>query len=198
MRRYVDQNGDGDINDDDRVIMGNPNPKFTGGFTMNFAYKNWSLDAAFVGVYGTQIVNGNNAVNYSVGWMARSHGNNIASEAYYGAYNAQTNPNGRFPALLSMPQTSTNDFQDWMIEDGSYLRLSNITLTYRFNFKPTSYIRNLDLSVTGRNLWLLTNYSGFDPDVNSFAGEGNGLRRGVDYGSYPNSRGVVFGLNLTF
>jgi TonB-linked SusC/RagA family outer membrane protein len=197
MRKYIDQNGDGMIDADDRTIIGNPNPKFTGGFSTSLTYKGLSLDVAFSYVYGNQIANGNNVANWSTGQRAKNFSNNIVAAAYYNAWNAETNPGGTAPALLSMINDTTTDFQDWIIEDGSYLRLSNITLVYRFGLEKL-HIRNIAVSVTGRNLWLLSDYSGFDPDVNSFAGDANGLRKGVDYGSYPNSKGVIFGLNLTF
>ena len=196
MRQYVNSNDkDNDINDDDRVMLGNPNPKFTGGFSTSFAYKGFSLDLAFTGVYGNKLVNANNLVNYNTTTQAKSSKNNIFREAYYGAWDAERNPGGKFPALGVGTQNVLADLMDWVIEDGSYLRLSNVTLSYRFNPKA-KWLRNVTVSVTGRNLWLLTSYSGYDPDVNSFANDG--LRRGVDYGSYPTSQAVIFSVGASF
>jgi len=194
MVNYLDLNGDGDVTDDDRTIIGNPNPKFIAGLSMTFTYKRLSLDFAFNSVYGNQIANGNSLQ------LDHSNGpNNITKKAYYEAY-----PNGNMQALLvsgnsnynSVVATQMQGFPDWIVEDGSFLRLSNVSLSYMWTLPRNRFAQSIRFSVTGRNLWLWTKYSGFDPEVNSFTNDPT--RIGVDWASYPNSKGVVFGLNITF
>lgn len=182
---FVDQNGDGNITDLDKVFIGNPNPKFTYGFTTSVNYKQLSLNVFMNGVYGNQIANGNllKIENSSLG-------TNITKSAYYDAW-SPTNPGGTKPRLLYV----NKDFTDRIIEDGSFLRLAMVTLNYRLPVKA-SWLSALDVYVTGRNLLTVTNYSGYDPEVNSFTYDP--MRRGVDWSSYPNTRSVVFGLNATF
>jgi len=182
---FVDKNGDGNITDLDKDFIGNPNPKFTYGFNSSVSYKQFALNVFVNGVYGNQIANGNllKIENTSLG-------TNITKSAYYDAWST-TNPGGAKPRLLYV----NKDFTDRIIEDGSFLRLAMVTLSYRLPVR-TSWMSNLDLFVTGRNLLTLTNYSGFDPEVNSFTYDP--MRTGVDWSSYPNTRSVVFGLNAAF
>ncbi len=182
---FVDQNGDGNITDLDKVFIGNPNPKFTYGLTSSVSYKQLSLNVFMNGVYGNQVANGNllKIENTSLG-------TNITKSAYHDAWSAN-NPNGTKPRLLYI----NKDFTDRIVEDGSFLRLAMVTLSYRVPVK-TGWLSSFDVYVTGRNLLTITKYSGFDPEVNSFTYDP--MRTGVDWSSYPNTRSVVFGLNATF
>ena len=182
---FVDKNGDGNITDLDKDFIGNPNPKFTYGFTSSVSYKQLSLNVFINGVYGNQIANGNllKIENTSLG-------TNITKSAYYDAWST-TNPGGTKPRLLYV----NKDFTDRIVEDGSYLRLAMVTLGYRLPIRA-SWLSAVDVYVTGRNILTLTKYSGFDPEVNSFTYDP--MRTGVDWSSYPNTRSVVFGLNATF
>ena len=96
------------------------------------------------------------------------------------------------------PCVGTAVFSDYAVEDGSFLRLSSATIGYTLPEKLTkkAYISRLRLYVTGTNLWLLTNYSGYDPEVDTR--RSTPLTPGVDYSAYPKSIGCVFGINLTF
>ena len=185
---YVDQNDDGVIDDKDLTIIGNPNPKFTGGFFFSFNYKNLALDINFNGVYGNDILNGNLIIENSV-----STTKNIRSDAYFKAWRADA-PSNAYPGLNSY--LSPVPILDRYIEDGSFLRLSNVTLSYRFKIKRIAWIKGVNISVSGNNLLLFTNYSGWDPEVNSFSYDP--MRVGIDWGSYPGSRSLIFGLGLTF
>ena len=194
--KFVDQNGDGAINDDDYVIIGNPNPKFTGGFYCSFGYRNLTLECNFTGVYGNDILNGNLCQEYNVG-PNNPNGNggpnnNIRPEAYFQAWRPDA-PSNKYPALGRYPGTS-NVLDRW-IEDGSYLRLSNISLSWRIPLKKT-WINAVNLTLSARNLWIWTNYSGFDPEVNSFAYDAT--RLGVDWSSYPTSKSYILNVGLTF
>jgi len=193
--RFVDQNGDGVIDDGDYVIIGDPNPKFTGGFYLSMTYKNLSLDVNFNGTYGNDVFNGNYVTELRVGVAGNTPTNNIRSEAYYEAWRPDAPTNGRYPGLGQSPDP--NIVPDTFIEDGSFLRLSNISLAWRIPLqKKLGWITAVSLSLSGRNLWLLTNYPGWDPEVNSFAF--NPLIRGVDWSSYPGSKAIIFGIGLTF
>ncbi len=183
---FVDQNGDGNITAADKVILGDPNPKFNYGFNSNLSYKQFSLNVFINGVYGNQIANGNKLKIEDT-----SAGLNITKDAYYQAWTPEQ-PGNLNPRLLY----KNGDFTDRILEDGSYLRLGMVTLGYKPVVKNLKWLKGLDLYVTGRNLLTITNYSGFDPEVNSFTNDP--LRSGVDWSSYPNTRSFVFGVNVTF
>ncbi|GAB3414431.1 TonB-dependent receptor [Niabella aquatica] len=183
--RYVDQNGDNNITDDDRVILGNPNPDFIYGFGFNFSYKKISLNAFFNGSYGNEIVNGNMLRLTNTNGLG-----NILASSYYNAWTA-TNPSNEYPRL----NYEETRFSDRLVEDGSYLRLSTVNLNYDLPLK-SKFLKQITFSVTGKNLWLLTRYSGYDPEVNSFGWDAS--RIGVDWASYPNSKAVTFGINAKF
>ncbi len=187
----VDQNGDGIITDADKTFIGNPNPDFTYGFGTNIEYKNFSLNAYFNGVFGNDIANGN-LIREA---FADGAGNiNIRKEAYYNAWSPE-NPNGTYPRLNYDLQDELA-FSDRMIEDGSFLRLQNVTLGYRIPMADKHFIESVDVSFSGHNLLLFTKYSGYDPEVDSFSFDNN--RTGIDWQSFPNQRAFSFGLNVTF
>lgn len=186
----VDQNGDGVITDEDKTFIGNPNPDFTYGFGTTLEYKNFSLNAYFNGVYGNDIANGN-LVREA---YADGTNQNIRKEAYYNAWSPE-NPDGTYPRINYDLQDELA-FTDRMVEDGSFLRLQNVTLGYRIPFGKKSFIETVDLSISGYNLLLFTKYSGYDPEVDSFSFDNN--RTGIDWQSFPNQRAYSFGINVTF
>ncbi len=191
---FVDQNGDGNITDADKTIIGNPNPDYTFGLGSSFDYKDFSLSLMFNGVYGNDIANGN------LFQTAYANGStkNVRVIAYEDAFNADTNPNGAYP-LVGVGEVGvdyTRDFNDRMIENGSFLRLSYVTLGYSIPVEHIDFIDGIKISFSGQNLWLLTDYSGFDPEVNSFAYDPT--RTGIDWGSFPNQRTFTFGINASF
>ncbi|MQP25654.1 SusC/RagA family TonB-linked outer membrane protein [Flavobacterium sp. LMO8] len=187
----IDQDGDGLITDRDKTVIGDPNPDFTYGFGSTLEYKNFSLSLAFNGVYGNEIANGNLAREaYADGTTQ-----NIRSSAFYNAWDATTNPNGSEPRI----NYDLNDdlgFTDRMLEDGSFLRLQYVSLGYSIPLSKKSIFSSADISVAGNNLLLFTNYSGYDPEVNSFSSDP--LRTGIDWMSFPNQRSYSINLNLTF
>jgi TonB-dependent starch-binding outer membrane protein SusC len=185
-----DQNGDGLINDSDKTIIGNPNPDFTYGFGSNLTYKDWTLNLFFNGTYGNDIANGN-LLNEG---YANGSPNNIRQEAYNNAWSV-TNPEGTYPRV-NYNLVDASGFTDRIIEDGSFLRLSNVTLSYRVPLAKDKVIESLDLSFAANNVLLFTNYSGYDPEVNSFSFDP--LRKGLDWQSFPNQKSFTFSLNLSF
>ena len=192
--KYIDQDGDGNITSADRTIIGNPNPDFTYGVGTTLQYKNLSLNVLFNGTYGNDIANGNLMETA----YANNNTKNIRVEAYEDAFNPDTNPNGSYPRLGTggFGIDYTTDLSDRIIEDGSFLRLSYVTLGYDIPVKKINGIESAKVTVSGQNLLLFTNYSGFDPEVNSFSFDP--LRIGVDWGSFPNQRTFTMGLNITF
>ncbi|RYZ30132.1 MAG: TonB-dependent receptor [Chitinophagaceae bacterium] len=190
---FVDKNGDGNITDLDKDFIGNPNPKFTYGINSSVSYGDLSLNVFITGVQGNQIANGNKLKmeNTGTGTANGTAGLNITRNAYYNAWSS-SNVGGTMPRLGYY----NGNFTDRIVEDGSYMRLGLVTLGYRLPVSKLRFVSAVDVFVTGKNLFVVTNYSGFDPEVNSFTNETQ--RRGVDWSSYPNTRSVVFGLNVTF
>lgn len=188
--QYVDLDGNGYVDDYDRTIIGDPNPLFTFGFNTTFTYKGFTLSANFVGSYGNDIYNVNEVMNTDIATL----GVNISKDAYYKAWTSE-NMSQKYPALGKYEGFDIKIMSDRFVEDGSYLRLSNVTFSYDFTFKKNNVIKGLNLGVTGSNLFIWTKYSGFDPDVNSY---GSAWRKGADMGSYPGARSVTFNARLTF
>ena len=191
---FVDQDGDGNITDADKTIIGNPNPDFIYAFGSTFDYKNFSLSFLFNGVYGNDIANAN---LLELGY-ANNITKNVLTAAYTDAFDPVTNPTGNYPyaGVGGIGTNYTTDFNDRAVEDGSFLRLSYVSLGYNVPVDQINFIDTMKLTVSGQNLWLLTDYSGFDPEVNSFAYDP--LRNGIDSGSFPNQRTFSLGLNVTF
>ena len=187
---YSDKNGDGIINPaQDNQIIGNPNPQFTYGITSNLNYKNWGLTVACNGVQGKNILNANlNRLNNLNGGYA-----NVSKIAYDGRWQGE-GTSDYYPALN--PSMKVNIITDRLIEDASFFRLSNITLSYTIKFAPTAFVKDVRLFVTGNNLLTFTKYTGFDPEVDSFSG--NPLKLGIDLMSYPSSKSALFGFNCNF
>ncbi|MGL2987098.1 SusC/RagA family TonB-linked outer membrane protein [Flavobacterium sp. RSSA_27] len=187
----VDQNGDGVIDETDKTIIGNPNPDFTYGFGTNLTYKDFTLNIFFNGKAGFDVANGNLLREA----YATGNPDNIRKEAYYGAW-SPTNPNGNYPRIGYDNQlVQGTGFTDRIVEDASFLRLSNITIGYRLPIKSKT-ISAFDVSIAANNLFVLTKYDGYDPEVNSF--NFDALRTGLDWQSFPNQRSFSFGLNVTF
>ncbi len=186
--RFVDINGDGNISDADKTVIGDPNPDFVYGLNANFKYKNLSLNMLFNGSYGNDIMNGNLLIDdYASG--AGSY--NIRPEAYNDAW-SPTNTDASHPRVNS--QTAISRPSDRIIEDGSYFRLGNVTLNYLLNLKRVKYIKSINFFVSGRNLFTLTKYSGYDPELTSFLYDGTII--GVDWVSTPNIKSYTFGINV--
>lgn len=190
---YLDTDGSGNVDDMDKEVIGDPNPSFTYGFSTSFRWKSLSLSMMFDGVYGNQIANGNLLPETNTSPTGNNL-HNVRTEAYLGAW-SESNQDARYPRL-NRTAGQTKDFTDRILENGSYMRLSAVTLSYQFNFKRTSVVKNLGLSFTVRNAFTWSSYSGWDPEVSSFTN--NALKVGVDWSSYPSSRAYVCGITMTF
>lgn len=188
--KFVDQNGDGKVDANDRTIIGDPNPDFTYGFQTRISWKSLSLSASFNGVQGRDILN--SGIRYTGTPGQKS--NNIVRKAFYGMWTPENHSN-LYPSSNYVVEGVV---MDRYVEDGSYLRCSDITLSYTLpkNWMRAIGFQNTQLYASVKNAFVLTDYTGYDPEVNSFAFEG--LRPGVDMNSYPTPRSFIFGLNVTF
>ena len=189
---YADLNGNGYIDDEDRTIIGDPNPDFTYGFGTSFSYKNISLNANFVGSFGNDIIN----MNRAMGTNTALTNNNVFRVAYEKAWTPD-NPDTTYPAIGHISTAAdTKKLTRFYIEDGSYLRLASVSLSYNLPLKNGKILKNITFAGTVNNLWVWTKYSGWDPDVNSFGS--NIKKMGCDSGSYPSNRAYSFDVKFTF
>jgi TonB-linked SusC/RagA family outer membrane protein len=190
--RFVDQNEDGVIDILDRTFIGNPNPDFVYGFNLNFKLKGFTADFLFNGVYGNDIANGN-LIKLN---NAEGLGTNISPNAYNNAWrpDAQSNLHPRLGYDVISNQAI--GISDRIIEDGSYLRLNNVTVSYDIPLENSSLMERLNVYVAGQNLFTWTDYSGYNPEVSSFLY--NGLINGVDWNGAPNAKTILLGLNINF
>lgn len=186
--KFVDMNGDGKVDANDRTIIGDPNPGFTYGFSTNLSWKSLTLTMQFNGVHGRDVLNTNNRYVNTPGRQS----NNITKEAYTHMWTAD-NPSNLYPSSLF---EIGNYVMDRYVEDASYLRCSDITLNW---VVPSSWARRIHCRTLSayfsvKNAFVITDYSGYDPEVNSFAFDG--LRPGIDMSSYPTPRQFVIGINI--
>lgn len=207
MWKFANLDGNEVIDENDKTVIGNTNPSFYGGLNNSFSYKNFDLSVFFTFSYGGDVMNATKLTNSKAGatvknalnitnsgnrWMTiDNEGFLVTDPAKLSALNT-----GKTVAAVYDQELGDTYIHSWAVEDGSFLRLSNITLGYNF---PKKWIRkasinNLRLYATGSNLFVWTPYSGFDPEVSTM---GNSLTPGVDFGAYPRSRSYVFGINIT-
>lgn len=191
-RKYRDINSDGKINAEDRTILGTANPDFTWGFNNSFSFKNLSLSFFIQGAQGNKMANLNNfdLLNFN-------GQNNVLRDAGLNRWTTE-NPGNKYPRALSAGSLDQGIFSSAIVEDASYIRLKNITLSYNLPEKIVSKIKmsNLRMYVSGSNLWTLTNYSGYDPEANTF-GQSTTLV-GLDIGGYPQAKIFQVGLSASF
>ena len=208
--KYKDLNEDGIIDDRDQTFIGNPWPEFFYGITNTFSYKGFDLSILLTGSYGNDIFNYLRFINTDPNNI--NLGRNMLEETF--GY-ARVGDQGGDPVLLNpgadVPRLTTADpngnfdrITDKFIEDGSYLRIKNVTLTYNLPASLLSnqnIVRNAQVSVGVQNLYTFTNYSGLDPEVGAYVGanvEAGNQQIGVDPGRYPLTRVYTLGVNIGF
>lgn len=181
---FVDVDGNGEINDLDRTVIGNPSPDCIFGFNNTFSYKNFDLSIFFQGALGNQVWNGVRASHESM----NSTYNQLAStlERWTGEGTSNSMPR----AIYADPNNNSRASTRWL-ENGSYAKLKNLTFGYTLpeNWTNRAKVKALRLYVSFDNLCTITNYSGLDPEV--------GLS-GLDYGVYPSARTYMFGVSVKF
>jgi TonB-linked SusC/RagA family outer membrane protein len=188
-RKYVNHGGDpGIIDDEDRVVLGSAQPKFTFGFTNTFSYRDIDLSVLLQGSHGNKLYNALRAQLEITSTVS-----NVLGE--FRDRWTPTNPSNDIPRATSAPSSVVTDK---LVEDASYLRLKNVTLGYSLpkSLISRANIERIRLFVTGQNLFTLTPYSGYDPEANTY--EQNSLYQGIDFGAYPSSRSWLAGIELTF
>ena len=186
--KVLDINGDGVVDLNDRTIIGNPNPDYTYGFNVDMNFKRFSLSMLFNGVGGNDIVNAN---MYRFGWAEGTY-RNILADAWNDIWTPE-NTNAAYPRLMYDSRLYPA-LMDNTIEDGSYLRLKNVSLGYDLDVDSINFIDSARVSFTGINLFTWTNYSGYDPEITSFLWDG--LIQGTDWNNKPNSKTFLIGLNV--
>jgi len=183
---YKDVNDDGIVSASDRTYIGDPNPDFTFGMTNTFSWKGLNLSILLQGSYGNDI--------YNVSRME--------TEGMYDGKNQSTKTLARWrvPGQVTKVPKANWDIRNssYFVEDGSYLRVKDVSLSYDI---PRKYIQKLGLTrlmpyVSASNLLTFTNYSGMDPEVNQYGDSGS--VQGIDWGTYPLNRSFVFGLKVEF
>lgn len=192
--RFADTNGDGAVDQDDRTVIGNALPDFTGGFSTKFSYKNLELSTAWAFSKGNEILNLQRLEgSFAIGrYVSRAE---FANRWSYLNTDEQ-NRNASTHTVLDGKNLFT--VLDTYVEDGSFLRMRDVTLSYRLNadrlnLKGLSSVR---FYISGQNLITFTKYTGFDPEVN-VAGQDN-LLLGYDYSAYPSAKIYSIGANITF
>lgn len=184
LSKFRDAKPDGLDTDEDRVAAGSALPTTMYNFNANIGYKGFSLDFNFNGVSGNKIYDNTANANFYKARLAKSLNTTAAA--------------------IDFPEESTTNpasVSTRYLKDGACLRLNNATLAY--NFDPTrlglgNWVRALRLSVTGQNLFVVTDYDGYDPEVNTDRTSNGVTSYGIDYQSYPKARTIVFGLNVSF
>lgn len=193
--KFRDVNGDGAITDRDRTIVGNPFPDFSFGLTNDLSYKNFSLSVFVMGNIGQDVANIN---RFSIDGMNYLTLSNVRREAYENRWTGPGTSN-YYPAPRGAVSPSYQYLSDFLIEDASFVRLKNVTLSYAFPAGLLRYVRSARVFVTGTNLFVLTNYKGYDPEVNGQPVPNmNSLTTGIDNGTIPLYRTFSAGLTVGF
>lgn len=181
---FRDINGDGEVLDNDRSVVGSAIPKFIYAYYVNFKYKAFDLGLNFNGVSGNKVYNHTKMSLFTKAQISRSVNTTDFAVQY---------PNES--------TSNSNTVSTRYLEDGSFLRLNNATLAYTLSSDKIGLgdaFQNIRFSLTGQNLFTITDYSGFDPEVNSGSTTDGIQTFGVDYYTYPKARTFLVGLNLIF
>jgi len=188
---FKDVDGDGEITENDRTMIGDPNPDFIGAFTNNFSYKGFSLSVTLQYSYGNDIFNGTR--RYIESMKGQDNQLSVILDRWRQAGDITQVPRATNADLNNNDRASSR-----FIEDGSYLRFKTVRLAYNFNKEILDKLKlsRLELYVVAQNLFTFTNYSGMDPEVN-YAGDDD-LRYGTDFFTYPSARVVSAGINVQF
>lgn len=208
MWKFKDLDNNGVIDEKDKTVIGNANPDIYGGINNTFNIYNFDLSIYFTYSTGADVLNATKLIASKIGttnrnaldvmnsshrWMTIDSEGNIVHDL---ATLAQINQGKDVAAYYDCVE-GNNYIQSWGVEDASYLKLSNITLGYTFPHRLTRSlgISRLRIYATGNNLFTITGYSGYDPEVSTMSSP---LTPGVDFGAYPRSRSFIFGMNVTF
>lgn len=199
-----DVNGDGIINGDDQTILGDPTPDFIYGLNFTGAYKGFDFGVFFQGTQGNEIYNVTKY--YNIFWADDNKITDVKNSW------TESNTNTDIPRATGADAAQNGAPSSFFVEDGSYFRLRTLELGYTLSMDNVKWMRDLRIFVTGQNLFTVTDYSGYNPDISStnggrasssrFFGDPSNvnplLGRGLDVRAYPNSRSFVFGIQAGF
>jgi len=190
--RFKDVNGDKELNTEDKDIIGNNHANFTGGMNNTFSYRNWSLNVQMTFSQGAQV--------YAF-WrrmVGIYHGDRNAIVGQLNRWRSEAEPgDGWYFRPTRVPTGWQRDPNSSWIEDASFLRVRNLSLSYNFDRSVAEklHLSGLRVYATIQNLYTFTKYKGYDPEIST---EGEGMTRGADYGGYPAARSFMFGVNVNF
>ncbi len=207
-RKFRDLNGDGIITADDQTALGSPIPKLYGGLSFDGSYKSFDFGLLFYGVSGNKIFNYQESTLESFKSTTGSVGiQNIGTKYFENAWSAK-NPSQRYAVITANDFNANNRPSDVYVEDGSYLRLRNLSIGYSLPKALTNRmsIERLRIYLTAQNLFTATGYKGLDPEIGLPTATDPNTRQsirsvtanGIDVGTYPSSRFFTFGVNVTF
>lgn len=186
--KYKNMDDDPVIDDRDKTVIGNTNPDYQYGITNTLNYKNWTFSFFLQGTQGNDILN----VNLKKFEMAG--GNNMPKFVWDNRWTAENRGNALWPRADGT-YTRSMKASDRYIEDGSYLRCKNVSLSYKW-MKPFKFVESINVVASVTNLFTISGYDWYDPDVNTFGSDAS--RRGVDLASYPSARTFNLGIQLAF
>jgi TonB-dependent starch-binding outer membrane protein SusC len=186
--KYKDLNGDLNVTAADYTVIGNGLPKHIGGFTNNFTYKGFDLNVFFQWSYGNDLMNANRIV---------FEGSRTSYLNQYASYSDRWSPENPDSDIYRTRGYFGGGYASQYVEDGSYIRLKTVSLGYNVNpgFLRRAKLKSVRLYVAAQNLYTWTNYSGADPEVNTY---NSALTSGFDYSAYPRAKTITFGTNITF
>jgi TonB-linked SusC/RagA family outer membrane protein len=206
-RHFADLNGDGLVDAKDRTSIGNPQPKVFGGLNLDGSYQAWDINLYFYGSFGNKVMN--YVESHLESFQKRgSEGVQNVSQKYYDNYWRPDRPSNRYARALASDDNTLNSVpSDVWVENGSFVKLKNLTIGYTL---PPTLVNRLSITrlrvyVSSQNLFFITKYSGLDPEIGMQGGSSGGTNMppnptqyGLDNGTYPSSRFFTLGLNLTF
>ncbi|MDR1973885.1 MAG: TonB-dependent receptor [Bacteroidales bacterium] len=201
---------DGVIDEYDQTIIGDPNPDFTFGFNNTFIYKGWELNIGLTGAVGGEILNYTRVKTEGLTSIWDNQNVSVLDRAQLGYLDGDNtnvsnvdnsyimNPEATIPRFSGNDLNGNNRMSDRWIEDGSYLRIQNISLGYNFpkEWLKKAYITSLKLYFNAQNVWTFSKYSGLDPEIGSY--KQNALYTNIDLGRYPTPRTFTLGVNISF
>lgn len=181
------------IDANDRVILGSPLPDITYSINNSFSYKNFDLNFYFLGVQGIETFN----ANVLESMFPINFDRNIMSKHYYKRWTPE-NPNTGYPSGVNSPVYFGGGkmINSYTVQDASYLRLKNVTLSYNVPLENFKYLKSATLSLSGENLFTFTNFDGFDPEANQ-TGDGSSIEKS-SYNNYPTAKIFRIGANIKF
>ena len=195
--KFADTNKDGVINDKDRVIIGNPHPKFTGGLDLGFRHGNWDLNATIFGSYGNQIFDSQKDF-----YVFQDFSTNVRNDLLANSWKTAADVNAKYPRL-DVSDTYSKAISSYYVESGTYTRMRNIQLGYNVPASMARWLTATRVYIQGENLFTITGYEGLDPSLpkintSSSLGDTRDQAMGIDSGVYPSSRTISIGLSTSF